>query len=452
MGERDWDRLMITHSNWFGKLLLAGEIVVVGGAVVASVVREQFLLLALAVAAGYWPIRLLAAGRLSVRTPADWAIIALLGTLPLTIHISAHLDITIPQLYRLLTGIALYYTIANWVTSPIRFHLLWAGLGVAGVGLALLPAPSVEWWGRRNPFGLLPTALSERFTQIVSDTVNVNVMAGQLVIILPMLLTLLLFPVRWRFRWPVAMLGWGTTGAVGSVLLMSQSRGSLTAFVLSTAFLLLLRWRERWLRVMLIIPIVGTALHLLGWERILQGILVDRGDLGDSLEERIEIWTRAGYILHDFPFTGVGLGNFHQTVAKLYPYVLNPPERGEHAHNIFLQVGADLGVPGLIAWLAVFLITAGAAWQTYLRGQAASNHEAAAAGAGLLGCQLALALHGMVDAVTWGMIRPAPLVWVLWGMAVTSERLLVVPSAPIPQPLGSESSVRSAPTPVTSGS
>ena len=39
-------------------------------------------------------------------------------------------------------------------------------------------------------------------------------------------------------------------------------------------------------------------------------------------------------------------------------------------------------------------------------------------GAGLLGCQLVLAFHGLFDSVTWGMIRPAPLIWMLWGIGV----------------------------------
>jgi hypothetical protein len=39
---------------------------------------------------------------------------------------------------------------------------------------------------------------------------------------------------------------------------------------------------------------------------------------------------------------------------------------------------------------------------------------------GLLGAQVALILGGITDAVTWGMVRSAPLVWGLWGLAVAS--------------------------------
>jgi hypothetical protein len=31
--------------------------------------------------------------------------------------------------------------------------------------------------------------------------------------------------------------------------------------------------------------------------------------------------------------------------------------------------------------------------------------------------QVALGVHGLTDAVTWGMVRPEPFVWILWGIS-----------------------------------
>ena len=65
------------------------------------------------------------------------------------------------------------------------------------------------------------------------------------------------------------------------------------------------------------------------------------------------------------------MGAFRQAANLLYPFFLAGPDADiPHAHNIFLQVGADLGLPGLIAWLAlVVLLVCVAAWQVYRRGQ-----------------------------------------------------------------------------------
>jgi putative inorganic carbon (HCO3(-)) transporter len=38
----------------------------------------------------------------------------------------------------------------------------------------------------------------------------------------------------------------------------------------------------------------------------------------------------------------------------------------------------------------------------------------------LLCSQLALGVHGLFDAVTWGMVRPAPLIWAIWGLALAA--------------------------------
>jgi len=40
--------------------------------------------------------------------------------------------------------------------------------------------------------------------------------------------------------------------------------------------------------------------------------------------------------------------------------------------------------------------------------------------AGLLTGQMALVIHGIFDSVIWGMIRPAPIVWALWGLILAS--------------------------------
>jgi putative inorganic carbon (HCO3(-)) transporter len=375
------------------------------------------LLPALLIAAGFWLVRWLASGRLSIRTPADWPIIGLVATIPLTLLVTAYPETTTIQVYRLLTGIALYYALANWTASTVRFRLLWGGIGLVGAMLAVFALISVEEIQKTGAF--VPASFSDTFVQTISDAVNPNVMAGQLVILLPMLLAPLVFAVRWPVRWLLWLLTSGGILVMVGVLLLTQSRGALIALGVALATMFLLRWPESWLRVVLLTLIGGAGLHLFGWERLLD--LVFAKDALGGTEGRIEIWTRAWYILQDFPFTGCGMGNFQQTVAFLYPYSITPEGKGEHAHNIFFQVGADLGLGGLIAWLSLLLLVFVAAWQAYRYGAAAGNNEIAAAGAGLFCSQVALVMHGMVDAVTWGMIRPAPLVWVLWGLAVVSK-------------------------------
>jgi hypothetical protein len=79
-------------------------------------------------------------------------------------------------------------------------------------------------------------------------------------------------------------------------------------------------------------------------------------------------------------------------------------------------------LPGLIAWLALFGLVSVGAWQVYRRGRASGDGWLAGLGAGLLASQVALAVHGLTDAVTWGT-RPAVLVWAVWGLAMAAWNL-----------------------------
>ena len=47
-----------------------------------------------------------------------------------------------------------------------------------------------------------------------------------------------------------------------------------------------------------------------------------------------------------------------------------------------------------------------------------NNSVLSGLGAGFLLSQVALLVHGMFDAVTWGLMRTAPIVWMVWGAAV----------------------------------
>ena len=80
---------------------------------------------------------------------------------------------------------------------------------------------------------------------------------------------------------------------------------------------------------------------------------------------RREIWSRAIYMIQDFPFTGIGMGSFGEVADALYPFFSYSPGAILHAHNLFLQIAVDLGIPGLIAWLAILLVVIVLSWKLY---------------------------------------------------------------------------------------
>ena len=96
--------------------------------IAASFVWLSLLPAAVITAAVFWFLRWMATGRLTKRTPADGGVILLLVMVPVTLWATAVPAKTIPQVYRLLTGVAFFYAIVNWCNNPKRLRLLLLGI------------------------------------------------------------------------------------------------------------------------------------------------------------------------------------------------------------------------------------------------------------------------------------------------------------------------------------
>jgi len=395
--------------------LVSAELWVVGGMVIASIIYPRLLPAAVITAAFFWPLRWLATGRWSVRTPGDLAILLLLLMTAVSWRVTPLPQITHPQVYRLLSGIALYYTIVNTVNTRQGLHLLLWISSLGGLALALLAPFSVDW-----PLGKLafiPAALYQSFSVLVADSVHPNVIAGTLALILPLTLAWLLFD--WRelkaYEWAIGIL---SAASMSAVVLLSLSRGAWIASWLAALTLVVLRWKWGWIASALTLTAAASGVYWFGVERALE-VLVASKTVG-SLNGRLEVWIRSIDMILDFPFTGIGMGVFQPLADRLYPFLIFEPGKVFHAHNLFLQVAVDLGIPGLLAWVWILAVVIIQVVRTYRAGRSRHDSFIAALGAGLLCSQVALIAHGLTDAVTWGMVRPAPIVWALWGAAIAA--------------------------------
>jgi putative inorganic carbon (HCO3(-)) transporter len=152
------------------------------------------------------------------------------------------------------------------------------------------------------------------------------------------------------------------------------------------------------------------------WERS-GGVETGVGTI--SLSGRVEIWSRALYAIQDFPFTGCGLGTFREVVWLLYPLFTIPPSTDvAHAHNIFLQVALDVGLPGLASYLALLGQAGYSAW---VAARAGGGYRAPALG--LLGGLVGLHVYGLADALAPGS-KPALLFWMALGLLAAMHRLV----------------------------
>ena len=140
------------------------------------------------------------------------------------------------------------------------------------------------------------------------------------------------------------------------------SRGGLIALgaMMVAAVVFGGRWRWRAI-VLLLVTVLGTGYYYFALAPLASKQRVTMGDTSG----RTDIWTVGWRMVQAHPITGVGSGNFQNAE----PHFLNAPGSISHAflivdqphvaHNIYLEVLADLGIPGLLAFLA---IVAAACW------------------------------------------------------------------------------------------
>ncbi len=280
----------------------------------------------------------------------------------------------------------------------------------------------MQWATTKLQF--IPAAVYQRFELLIADAIHPNVMAGNIVIILPIGIALLLFSWKQLKWWQTALLLIAIFVTFG-VLILTQSRGALIGLGAALLAAVILRWRWGWIAIPLVFIGAALLIYQMGLDTILD--FISSSVSVEGVEGRVEIWSRAIYMIQDFSFTGVGMGSFMEVADLLYPFFLIAPGKIQHSHNLFLQVAVDLGVPGLIAWFSILIGIISVSWQLYKFGKRAQDTWAMGLGVGLLGSQITLMIHGIMDAVTWGMIRPSPLVWGIWGTAIAAWLIIVSP-------------------------
>jgi putative inorganic carbon (HCO3(-)) transporter len=137
-----------------------------------------------------------------------------------------------------------------------------------------------------------------------------------------------------------------------------------------------------------------------------------------SLAGRLEIWSRALACIWRSPWLGCGLGAFRALDPNLSAQASIFDVGIPHAHNMFLQVAYDLGLPGLSAYLALLFLAAHMGWVAYRRSQGLPR----ALAVGSLAALLAYHLYGLTDVVALGS-KPGVLWWALLALIAALHRL-----------------------------
>ena len=338
---------------------------------------------------------------------------------------SAVWDLTLPKVTGLVLGLAFYRAMAEFVRDRRSLLLALAALVVLALGFSAMGLLFGELRADKIPF---IAALRVRIPQLDAvlpgtqgGRVSTNQLGGTLLFVLPLLVGPLLV-----WRRPAALprhewrlwLALCTPSALilSGALLLTQSRGAYVGMAAGAACLVGLRWR--WGRWALLVGavILGVGVWRF-WPEIAAQLARNPATTGlaspGTLLWRVEVWERSIGYLGDVPFTGYGLGTFRAVDTLFYgPGMIATGGDSvfdvgvPHAHNVFLQMGFDTGIPGLIAYLAILLLAARECWSLARRGSGLH----ATLGMGALAALAASHVYGLVDVVALGA-KPGVLWW-----------------------------------------
>jgi putative inorganic carbon (HCO3(-)) transporter len=376
-----------------------------------------------------WLPRWLAKQRLLEPTSLSALLLFLTVMVGVSLYATFDLEFSLSKVAGILLGIFVFLGLSQFTNTENRLKCT-IGIFLAG-GIGLIPAALVGTaWSTKFPvFARLVQLFPTRFKGLpgAEEGFNPNAVGGSLVLFLPLVATLGAYFVRREHRVGRAeKLAFG--GIVfllllmGGTLLLSQSRGAWLGLCAGIALLLLLKYSwMRWAGIVLAAMSVPVALFFkpwAGWGQISGNGFIDSGEL--SLAVRQEIWSRGIHGIQDFPFTGMGMNAFRKVVHVLYPLSTIPPEVDTAScHNQLLQTALDLGIPGLIAYTAIWAAAFRLLWCVWRKSQD-PFHRAVALG---LGCGLlAQFAFGINDAIALGA-KVGIFWWIALALTVSLEKL-----------------------------
>lgn len=296
---------------------------------------------------------------------------------------------------------------------------------IMGVLVGVFALTSSQWGNKNAVFAditqLLPVFPRREILPSFGLSFNVNEIGGAMAWLFPIVLAGM-----WQLRAGWRMLAGISAGMMGLALVLGQSRFALfgvgTAVALWAGLALRGRWRWGALAGVLLFALlqVSLTLGIASTDGLPSAPELSTRDQS-TLSTRLQLWTRALQMVSDHPLTGVGMSGFRRAIRTpdyAIPYFEQINFTAPHAHNSFLQWGADFGALGWALWGWMHALALWALWRVWRSPHTDARAVALALAAGLL----AHGLYGLGDAITL-FDRFAFLWWCVLGACFALYRL-----------------------------
>ncbi len=373
-----------------------------------------------------WLANKIGNGRFFPHTPLNITLLLLAFMILVSMYATFDMTFSLGKIIGLWYGIGLFFAITTFTAVSIQ-RQRWGMAAFLLIGSAI-GMVSLLGMNRSHKFPFLAPLIGRLPAQAqmpgIEAAISTNQTAGVLLWVAPLALALMVAGVmelrRRRSILPLLLAITGIAGFLTAVLVLTQSRGGLLGFIVGVGVMVLILLRHQWRWVLVLTGIGILAMGVLWWQKgdeitavFATQANVNPDDPVGTIDSRIEIWSRAIYGLQDFPFTGMGMNNFRRVVNILYPlFLISPDNDIAHAHNQWLQAGLDLGIPGLIAYAAIWIGVLMMLWHTWRHSR---DRWQRAWTIGFMGSMIASFVYGMTDLVALGS-KPGFLWWMMLGI------------------------------------
>jgi len=198
-------------------------------------------------------------------------------------------------------------------------------------------------------------------------------------------------------------------------LLLSRSRGGITgAFIGLVTFILLTRSVSKrmpmgfWIMSGAMVSLILVYGTKIGFDPIIERFMLIGG--GDS---RLSIWRDSLVIVKDHPL-GIGLGNFRH-VFPVYNVSNLSDTRYLYAHNDYLQLLVEAGIPGFLALVSGFFIFLGKSFKKVKQMKVHHDPLRFFLAVGALSGLVSIAFHSFFD---FNLHMPANLIYFVTLIAI----------------------------------
>jgi O-antigen ligase len=308
------------------------------------------------------------------------------------------LAFSLPKIAGLLFGITFFYAIAALlktekiiITGIVLFLL--GGFILSTIGMLGMIRPGSKYSDKLFKISALIPNVSFDLPG-AEEGFHPNAVGGTLILIIPLYLVLIFlcfklmkqkhFAYKNTLNLILLLLGFfATTG----ILLLTQSRGSWIGLLISCLILFILAQKRKKWGILLIFFFLAIFLIFLGFNKIQLNAKEAKG----KIISRMQLWNLAIETIGEHPIFGIGMNYIRK----------NPQVRYEqaHVHNHLLNTAAELGIPALIAYLAILIGAGFMSYQIWHKSHV-SWMKMTALG---LGCgQLAQFIFGMGDSIPLG--------------------------------------------------